>query len=292
LGHPDVLVDAYAALARLQLAQNDWPGAYATFQKADELAQKSPVDPFVRCWLDDCRVRLWLAKGRLDDLARWAEASGLTVDGELSYHYDLHHLNLARLLLARARCAATPAGTHACLSQVSGLLARLLVAAEKAGWVHETIKILVLQTLVLAESSDKDKALQALGRALTLAEPGGFIRIFVDEGVPMAKLLSEAAAQGIMRDYVGKLQAVFKAAEQKSKNKSSLPSAQSLIVPLSQRELDVLRLISQGLSNRQISERLFLALSTVKGHTRILFDKLQVQRRTEAVARARELGLL
>jgi LuxR family maltose regulon positive regulatory protein len=292
LGHPDVLVDAYAALARLQLVQNDWPGTYATFQKADELAQKSPVDPFVRCWLDDCRVRLWLAKGRLDDLARWAEASGLTVDGELSYHYDLHHLNLARLLLARARCAATPAGTHACLSQVSGLLARLLVAAEKAGWVHETIKILVLQTLVLAESSDKDKALQALGRALTLAEPGGFIRIFVDEGVPMAKLLSEAAAQGIMRDYVGKLQAVFKAAEQKSKNKSSLPSAQSLIVPLSQRELDVLRLISQGLSNRQISERLFLALSTVKGHTRILFDKLQVQRRTEAVARARELGLL
>jgi LuxR family maltose regulon positive regulatory protein len=234
---------------------------------------------------------LWLAKGRLDDLARWAEASGLTVDGELSYHYDLHHLNLARLLLARARRAAQPARAHA-LSQVSGLLARLLVAAEKAGWVHETIKILVLQTLVLAESSDKDKALQALGRALTLAEPGGFIRIFVDEGVPMAKLLSEAAAQGIMRDYVGKLQAVFKAAEQKSKNKSSLPSAQSLIVPLSQRELDVLRLISQGLSNRQISERLFLALSTVKGHTRILFDKLQVQRRTEAVARARELGLL
>ena len=68
LGHPDVLADAYAALARLQLAQNDWPGAYASFQKADELAQKSPVDPFVRCWLDDCRVRLWLAKGRLDDL--------------------------------------------------------------------------------------------------------------------------------------------------------------------------------------------------------------------------------
>ncbi len=176
LGHPDVLVDAYAALARLQLAQNDWPGAYATFQKADELAQKSPVDPFVRCWLDDCRVRLWLAKGRLDDLERWAEASGLTVDGELSYHYDLHHLNLARMLLARARCGAQPARASACLSQVSGLLARLLVAAEKAGWVHETIKTLVLQALVFAESSDKDQALQALGRALALAEPGGFIR--------------------------------------------------------------------------------------------------------------------
>jgi LuxR family maltose regulon positive regulatory protein len=292
LGHPDVLVDAYTALARLQLAQDDWPGAYATFQKADELAQKSPVDPFVRCWLDDCRVRLWLAKGRLDELAQWAEASGLTVDGELSYHYDLHHLNLARLLLARARRATTPAQAHACLSQVSGLLARLLVAAEQAGWVHETIKILVLQALVFAKSSDKDKALQALGRALALAEPGGFIRIFVDEGSPMAQLLSEAAVQGIMPDYVGKLLAVSKAEEQKSENKSYLPSAQLLIEPLSQRELEVLQLIARGLSNREISERLFLALSTVKGHNRILFDKLQVQSRTEAVARARELGLL
>ncbi len=293
LGHPDVLVDAYVAVARLQLAQNDWTGAYETFQKADELAQKSPVDPFVRCWLDDCRVRLWLAKGRLNELARWAEASALTVDGELSYHYDLHHINLARLLLARARCAATPAKRHA-LSQVSSLLARLLVAAEKADWVYETIKILVLQTMVFAESSEKDKALQALGRALTLAEPGGFIRIFVDERVPMAKLLSEAAAQGIMPSYVGKLLAAFEAKERKGEDEgtSDLSLARPLIEPLSQRELEVLRLVAQGLSNREISERLFLALSTVKGHTRILFDKLQVQRRTEAVARARELGLL
>jgi LuxR family maltose regulon positive regulatory protein len=292
LGHPDVLVDAYAALARLQLAQNDWPGAHATFQKADELAQKSPVDPFVRCWLDDCRVRLWLAKGRLDELARWAEASGLTVDGELSYHYDLHHLNLARLLLARARCAATPAGKHVCLSEVSGLLARILAAAEQAGWVHETLKTLVLQALVFAESNDKDKALQALGRALALAEPGGFIRIFVDEGSPMAQLLCEAADRRMMPDYVSKLLAVFNAEEQKGENKSYLPSAQPLIEPLSQRELEILQLVARGLSNRQISERLFLALSTVKGHNRVLFDKLQVQSRTEAVARARELGLL
>jgi LuxR family maltose regulon positive regulatory protein len=296
LGHPDVLVDAYVALARLQLAQNDWPGAYATFQKADELAQKSPVDPFVRCWLDDCRVRLWLAKGRLDDLAQWAIASGLTVDGELSYHYDLHHLNLARLLLARARCAAMPAEADAYLSQVSGLLDRLLVAAEQAGWVYETIKTLVLRALVFAESSDKDKALQALGRALALAEPGGFIRIFLDEGIPMAQLLCQAAARGVMPDYVSKLLAAFEADRQftpgEIKDKPDPARAQPLIEPLSQRELEVLRLIAQGLSNRAISQRLFLALSTVKGHNRILFDKLQVQSRTEAVARARELGLL
>jgi LuxR family maltose regulon positive regulatory protein len=304
LGHPDVLVDAYAALARLQLAQNDWPGAYASFQKADELAQKSPVDPFVRCWLDDCRVRLWLAKGRLDDLTRWAEASGLTVDGELSYHYDLHHLNLARLLLARARRAATPAEAHACLSQVTGLLARLLVAAEEAGWVQETIKSLVLQALIFAESSDKDKALRALGRALALAEPGGFIRLFVDEGEPMRSLIAEygclAKKQSRDRvqpqsDYLDELLAAF--APPEAMPQSRTPSGGSnpksdVVEPLSQRELEILRLIAQGLSNQKIGARLFLALDTVKGHNRRIYDKLQVQSRTEALARAHELGLL
>ena len=111
----------------------------------------------------------------------------------------------------------------------------------------------------------------------------------------MAQLLSEVAAHGIMPDYIGKLLAVFEADERKSEGKSYLPPvppAQPLIEPLSQRELEVLQLMAQGLSNREISERLFLALSTVKGHNRNIFDKLQVQRRTEAVARARELGLL
>jgi len=293
LGNPDALVDAYAALVRLQLAQNDWPGAYATFQKADELAQSSPVDPFVRCWLDDCRVRLWLAKGRLDDLSLWAEASGLTVNGELNYHYDLHHLNLARLLLARARRAAPPAQAHACLSQVSGLLARLLVAAEKAGWVQETIKVLVLQALVFAESSDKDQALQALARALALAEPGGFIRIFVDEGEPMRLLIEKQSRdrEHPQNSYVAKVLASFEQGAAMPQPKVENPKS-AMPEPLSPRELEILKLITQGLSNREIGERLFLALDTVKGHNRRIFDKLQVESRTEAIARARELGLL
>ena len=134
-----------------------------------------------------------------------------------------------------------------------------------------------------------------LERALTLAEPEGYVRIFVDEGRPMAQLLSEAAAHGIMPYYTAKLLAVFEAEEHKSADESHVPPAlpaHSLTEPLSQRELEVLQLIAQGLSNREISERLFLALDTVKGHNRNIFRKLQVRRRTEAVARARELGLL
>jgi LuxR family maltose regulon positive regulatory protein len=118
------------------------------------------------------------------------------------------------------------------------------------------------------------------------------IRLFVDEGKPMAQLLSAAAAQGISPDYVRRLLAAFEADPTGGRRTSSAPSTPSLVEPLSPRELEVLRLVAQGLSNQQIGERLFLALDTVKGHNRRIFDKLQVQRRTEAIARARELGLL
>jgi LuxR family maltose regulon positive regulatory protein len=108
----------------------------------------------------------------------------------------------------------------------------------------------------------------------------------------MAQLLHEAASQRVMPDYIGKLLAAFEAEKQKSDDKPDLPPAKLLIESLSQRELKILQLIAQGLSNREIGEWLFLALDTVKGHNRKIFDKLQVQSRTEAVARARELGLL
>ena len=157
------------------------------------------------------------------------------------------------------------------------------------------IEILMLQALAHEAQGDSSTALVPLERALSLAEPEGYVRVFVDEGLPMAQLLSEAAAHGIMPDYTAKLLAVFEAEEQKSADESHLPPAradQPLVEPLSQRELEVLQLIAQGLSNREISERLFLALDTVKGHNRRIFGKLLVQRRTEAVAKARSLNIL
>ena len=145
--------------------------------------------------------------------------------------------------------------------------------------------------------------MQTLGEALALAAPGGYIRLFVDEGPPMAHLLAAAAGRGMLPDYVARLRAAFGNATEDERwttedqqgvldPPSSVLRPLSLVEPLSQRELEVLRLIAQGLSNEQIGERLFLALSTVKGHTGRIFGKLGVQRRTEAVARARELGLL
>jgi LuxR family maltose regulon positive regulatory protein len=158
--------------------------------------------------------------------------------------------------------------------------------------VHEKIQILILRALAENALGREDAALGVLLQALALAEPGGLIRIFVDEGEPMAQLLLEAATHRIMPDYIGKLLTVFEAEKRKSEDKPDLPPAQPLIEPLSQRELEILKLIAHGLSNREVGERLFLALDTVKGHNRRIFDKLQVQSRTEAIARAREIGLL
>ena len=157
------------------------------------------------------------------------------------------------------------------------------------------IEILTLQSLAYEAQGDTPLALASLERALALAEPEGYLRIFVDEGRPMSLVLSKAIARGIMPDYGGKLLAVFETEGLIIGDKSSfakIKSSQPLIEPLSERELEVLQLIAQGLSNRMISERLFLAMSTVKGHNRNIFGKLQVKRRTEAVARARELSLL
>jgi LuxR family maltose regulon positive regulatory protein len=232
----------------------------------------------------------------------WVRERGLSVDDDLSYLREFEHVTLARVLIADYKSDQADRSMHEAME----LLERLLKAAEEGGRMGSVIEILMLLALAHEAQGNIASALAPLERALALAEPEGYVRIFVDEGLPMAHLLSAAAANGIMPDYIGKLLAAFESEEQpglagrqpgpgKSEDKSYLPPAppaQPLIEPLSQRELEVLQLIAQGLSNREISERLFLALSTVKGHNRIIFGKLQVQRRTEAVARARELGLL
>jgi len=275
-----------AAMARLREAQGDLGGALDLLDQAERLYDGN-LSPNVRP-LATRKTRVWLAQGRLDQALRWAHEQSLSVDDDLSYMHEFDHITLARVLLARYW--SDRAGRS--LLEAIGLLERLLTAAQEGGRTASAIEILTLQALVRQTQGDLPAALASLERALKLAEPEGYIRIFVDEGAPMAQLLSEAVARGIMPDYIGKLMAAFEVEERGSEDKSYLPPAQPLIEPLSQRELEVLRLMAQGLSNREISEQLFLALSTVKGHNRNIFDKLQVQRRTEAVARARELGLL
>jgi LuxR family maltose regulon positive regulatory protein len=254
-------------LARLKLARGDVAGAVAVLAKAEAFVRQHNF----MFRMPDVAAAQVLVLLRRDDLAaaaHLAQTHGLPA-------------SQARVQLARG-------DTSAALATLEPLRRQ----AEAKGWEDDRLEVMVLKTIALEAHGDKDEAVQLLGATLALAEPSGLIRIFVDEGVPMARLLSEAAAHGIMPDYVKELLAVFEAEAQKGEDESYLLAAQSLIEPLSQRELEVLQLIARGLSNREIGERLFLATITVKGHNRNIFRKLQVRRRTEAVARARELGLL
>jgi LuxR family maltose regulon positive regulatory protein len=282
--------DTFAAcevfLARLKLAQGDVAGAAAILAEADQFVRQHN---FVY---------------RMPEVVA-AQVLTLLRQGNLAAAADLAEKH--ELPLSQARVHLAQGDTSAALSSLMPLRRQV----EAKGWADERLKVMVLQAVALHAAAlqadgEKEEAVQLLGDALALAEPGGFIRIFVDEGTPMAQLLSEAAARGTMPDNIGKLLAAFEAEEQpilagcqaspgKREGESFLPPAspaQPLIEPLSERELKVLQLIAQGFSNREIGERLFLALSTVKGHNRNIFGKLEVHRRTEAVARARELGLL
>jgi len=267
----DRVIDRYILsevfLARLKLAQGDVAGAAAMLAETEQSVRQNN---FVHRMPEvaAAQVLVLLRQGDLVAAAHLAQTHQL-------------HISQTRVHLARGDPSAALA-----------LLTPLRQQMEAKGWQDERLKVMVVQAVALHAHGEKDRAAQLLGDALALAEPGGFIRIFVDEGLPMAQLLSEIATREVMPDYIGKLLAALEAEKRKSEDKPDLPPAQPLNEPLSQRELKILQLIAQGLSNREIGERLFLALDTVKGHNRKIFDKLQVQSRTEAIARARELGLL
>jgi LuxR family maltose regulon positive regulatory protein len=275
----DRVIDRYILsevfLARLKLARDDVAGAAALLAGT---AQSVRQNNFVHRIPDvaAAQVRVLLRQGDLAAAAQLAKTHELPI-------------SRARVYLAQGDPSAALA-----------LLSPLRQQMEAKDWQDERLKVMVLQAVALHAHGEKEKAIQLLGEALALAESGGFIRIFVDEGEPMRmtisdfRLLIEKQLRGQdhkLLGYVDKLLAAFAQPAAMPQSKIQNPKSK-MREPLSQRESEVLQLIAQGLSNHEIGERLFLALDTVKGHNRNIFSKLQVQRRTEAIACARELGLL
>ena len=279
------------ALAQIREVQGDPDGALDLLDEAEPLYQ-SDFSPNVRPVMA-LKARVWLAQGRLDKALDWAREQGLSADDNISYLREFEHITLARILLAQFRINHQGSS----IREAIGLLERLLSAAEEGDRTGSVIEILVLQALAHHAGGDTPAALLPLERALTLAEPEGYVRTFVDEGPPMSELLREAAGHGILRDYTGRLLTAFEAERQPGAGVSSLstspaPHPQPLIEPLSQRELDVLRLFRTELSGPEIARELVIGLSTVRTHTKSIFSKLGVNNRRAAVRRAEELGLI
>ena len=264
------------AMARIAEAEGNLAGALDLLNEAERLYM-GDMFPNVRP-VPALKARVLIAQGRVGEALGWARQQGLSVDDDLSYLREFEHITLARMLLAQR--------AEASVHEAARLLERLLLAAEEGERTGRVIEILVLQALTRQRLRNIPAALSCLERAVTLAEPEGYVRVFVDEGPPMASLLKALAKQGTAGNYVRRLLAALAETEHDS------PVKQALIEPLSERELDVLRLLGSELDGPAIARELSVSLNTMRTHTKNIYAKLAVTSRRAAVRRAAELGLL
>ncbi len=288
LGKTTTLVDWHCrwnlAQARLKESTGEWDAALDLLDEAKRGYVKTVIPDLQP--IDAHKAQIHLKQGRLDKAQAWVRERGLSVTDEVNYLGEYEYLTLARVLLIEGSFAG-----------VNDLLERVLALAETQKRTGSVIEILLTQALVHQVQGNESQALSALERALTLAEPEGYLRTFVDEGEALQSLISDFRMTTTNRThpllgYVNEILAAFSRTAE-SISKSTITNQNSEIIePLTDRELEILHLIAEGHSNAEIGQRLYLALSTVKGHNLRIFNKLQAQNRTEAVVRARELGLL
>jgi LuxR family maltose regulon positive regulatory protein len=302
--------DGYLALARLRQAQGDPGGAREAMHQARQLTAASVAVRFADSVLDAYQARLWIAQGNLAAARRWVEERAIgeepvpdlpsePADGALPFDYHVRkheHLVWVRLLILQDR----PAEALAALEP-------WLAAMEQRGGPASArlIELQLLRSLALQALGELEPALEALARALSLAEPGGYVRLFLDEGEPMVRLLRTASAHHTSPAYVHRLLSACEAVPDGARQKvDSLPSSSvvrplsptrpssPLIEPLTEREAEVLQLLATHLTSTEIAERLYISPHTARYHIKNIYGKLGVHRRTEAVERARELELL
>ena len=260
----------FVSLARVRLAQAQPDVALDLLTEAGQryrrgfFAEARPIDAM--------KARIWITQHRVADARAWAGKHELTSSGNLNYLNEYEYITLARLLIAERATDAVD------------LLDRLLESAESGGRLGVANEIQVLQALAYSEQGDDTRALKPLGEALKRAEPEGYVRLFVDEGAPMEKLLRLAIDKGISPDYAKALLLTFQ-----STDDTSLARGTELV---SDRELQVLKLLASELTGPEVARELFVSLNTLRTHTRHIFEKLGVNSRSAAVTRAKELRLI
>ena len=272
------------AQARLKESNGEFDSALQSLDTAQRGYVKNPIPIFQP--IEAHKARVHLKQGRLDKAQAWARERGLSVKDEASYLGEYEHLTLARVRLAEGS-----------FDGVHELLDRLLALAESQKRTGSAVEILLTQALVHQAQGNHSESLAALECALTRTESEGYIRVYVNEGEAMRLLISNfrltiANRAHLLLEYVNSILGFFPQSVEVSTQSNIVNPKSEIVDPLTDRELEILRLIAEGHSNAEIGQRLYLALSTVKGHNLRIFNKLQAQNRTEAVARARELGLL
>lgn len=300
-GIADGLLGGSLTHMRVLTAHGDFPGAFEALERAEEVVRRLGQSRWLEV-IETFRARLHLRRhrvegdpGSLDAALHWARDSGVLAGWlerrEVPLLEDLRP-DVAALTLARALRAE---GNDAAALD---LLGELRSKSEDSGWYRAVIEASCIEAVIRQEQGDRERALEAIRRALTLAEPEGFVRIFTGEGPRLAALVEQAAPGTVSPDYARRLLIAFgletpEAAPAPPAVAPALPAPSPPTADLlSDREVEVLRLIATGLSNAETGRKLFIAPSTVKKHLENIYDKLGTRSRTQAIARAREIGVL
>ena len=241
------------------------------------LSRTHPLVPRADSWLNAFRVRFWLVQKNVEAATGWAEKYHKSnLDEDFSYLREAEYLALVRVRMVQKE-----------FDEALTIIGKLTKAAEGAGRIGSLVEIFALEAIVYQAIGETQKALNSLERALEIGRPEEYLRVFLDEGTPMVELLRHAGSKGIESHYVATILAGVRQEFDLADD-----DKQPLIDPLSERELELLQLLADGLSNQEIAELLIIAIGTVKAHTVNIYRKLNVNSRMQAVARARDLRLL
>jgi LuxR family maltose regulon positive regulatory protein len=266
----------HVMLARLEHVRGNAEKTIAAMRLAEPLAREYHASPQRSTWVQCALARLWLAQGNFEQVTLFLRQMGATINGNITYPQEPVYVVLLRMLLAQKE-----------FDSALVLSERLLPLAEARNSMGCVIEILVLRTMALQGKQDLAQALSVLEKALALAQPERYVRVFLDEGEAMARLLHHAKAHHMGTGFVSEL-----LAEMPNPSGVASASSQPLIEPLSARELEVLRLIAIGDSNDEIAAKLIISIKTAKRHISNIYAKLGAKSRTQAVALARELKLV
>jgi LuxR family maltose regulon positive regulatory protein len=280
---PVIMASCQISLLRGLIYRTDFAGAFKLMEKINERSSDFMLPPWITNTISALNVYMWIGSGNLNRAVQWVQERGLSVDNTLDNLRELEYLALAHILFAQKQ-----------LDDADRLLQRLIANAKAGDRVYLMVEMRLWRALIFKAKGDIEAALDELQSALALAEPGGLINIFVSKGKPVAELVEEILAvekhdhddtkAGFSLSYVKKIWTAFKTVMP--------PKIEGMMDPISERELEVIHLIAAGLSNRDIAEKLFISLNTVKTHTKNINSKLGVNSRTKAVARAKEIGIL